>query len=42
MNPVKQENLSEIQAKISTDVFVTNKEKVDKLPSSKGTKMGKK
>jgi len=42
MNPVRQENLSEIQAKISTEVFVTNKEKVEKLPETRGTKMGKK
>jgi len=42
MNEVRQENLSEIQAKIETELFVTNKEKVDKLPESRGTKMAKK
>mgnify|MGYP002632052514 len=42
MNKVRQENISEIQAKIDTELFVTNKEKVDKLPESRGTKMGKK
>lgn len=41
MNAVQQEDLSEIQAKISTEVFVTQKEKVDKLPESRGTKLGK-
>ena len=41
LNPVPQEDLSEMQAKIETDVFVTQKERVEKLPSSRGTKMGK-
>lgn len=41
MNAKKQEDLSEIQAKIETDVFVTSKERVDKLPDSRGTKMKK-
>jgi len=40
MNPVKTEIL-DIKAKIETEVFVTEKEKVDKLPSTRGTKMGK-
>lgn len=40
MNPVKTEQL-DIKAKIETEVFVTEKEKVDKLPSTRGTKMGK-
>ena len=35
------EDLSEIQAKIETEVFVTQKERVDKLPESRGTKLGK-
>lgn len=39
MNPVKTETL-DIKAKIETEVFVTEKEKVDKLPSTRGTKMG--
>jgi WD40 repeat protein len=41
INHVQNEDLSEMQAKIETDVFVTQKEKVDKLPSSRGTKMAK-
>jgi WD40 repeat protein len=39
MNMVRQEDLSEMQAKIETDVFVTSKEKVDKLPENRGTKI---
>ena len=41
MNPIKQEDLCEISSKIQTEVFVTQKEKMDKLPSTRGTKMGK-
>ena len=41
MNQTQHEDLSEIQAKIETEVFVTQKERVDKLPESRGTKMGK-
>ena len=40
MNPVKIENLSEISTKVETEVFVTQKEKVDKLPDTRGTKVG--
>ena len=36
------EDLKEIGAKIETELFVTQKERVDKLPSTRGTKMGKK
>ena len=42
MNAEKQENLTEMKAKIDTELFVTNKDRVDKMPESKGTKMGKK
>ena len=38
LNPVPMEDLGEIQAKQETDVFVTEKEKVDKLPSARGAK----
>lgn len=41
INNTQQEDLSEIKAKIETEVFVTEKEKVDKLPETRGTKMGK-
>lgn len=41
LNPVQQEDLSEIQAKIETEVFVTQKERVDKIPESRTTKIGK-
>ena len=41
LNNHKTEDLSEMKAKIETEVFITQKEKVDKLPSSRGTKMGK-
>jgi WD40 repeat protein len=41
LNSVQQEDLSEIKAKIETDVFVTQKEKVDRIPEGRGTKMGK-
>lgn len=41
MNNVRTENLTEMAAKIETDVFITQKEKVDKLPETRGTKMGK-
>ena len=41
MNPIRTEDLHEISAKIETEVFVTTKEKVDKLPQTRGTKMGK-
>ena len=34
------EDLSEIKARIETEVFVTQKEKVEKLPSTRGTKVG--
>lgn len=40
MNMVQTENIDEIQAKIETEVFVTTKERVDKLPETRGTKMG--
>jgi WD40 repeat protein len=42
MNPVRHEDIEEIQAKINTEVFVTQKEKVEKLPSQRGTKAGQK
>lgn len=38
LNAVPLEDLTDIQAKLETDVFVTEKEKVDKLPSARGTK----
>lgn len=41
MNPKKYEDLSEISAKIETEQFVTQKERVDKLPTTRGTKVGK-
>ena len=41
MNATKLEDMSEIRGKIETELFVTQKEKVDKLPSTRGTKMGK-
>jgi centriolar protein POC1 len=41
LNQNHQEDLQEIRAKIETEVFVTEKEKVDKLPETRGTKMGK-
>lgn len=40
MNPIQHENIEEIQAKIETEVFQTVKERVDKLPSQRGTKLG--
>ena len=42
MNSIRTEDINEITAKIETEVFVTQKEKVDKLPDTRGTKMGKK
>lgn len=42
MNPYKMEDMGEIGGKIETELFVTQKERVDKLPSTRGTKMGKK
>ena len=36
------EDLSEICTKVETELFVTQKERVDKLPSTRGTKMGRK
>ena len=42
LNPTPLEDLEEIQVKIETEVFVTQKERVDKLPSTRGTKMGTK
>ena len=42
MNPVRMEDLHEIATKIDTELFITQKEKVEKLPSTRGTKMGKK
>ena len=42
MNQVRHEDIEEIQAKINTEIFVTQKEKVDKLPSQRGTKAGTK
>lgn len=40
MNRIKTEQL-DIKSKIETEIFITEKEKVDKLPSTRGTKMGK-
>jgi WD40 repeat protein len=40
MNQNRSEQL-DIKAKIETELFVTQKEKVDKLPTTRGTKMGK-
>mmetsp|Transcript_4115 Transcript_4115/g.6957 ORF Transcript_4115/g.6957 Transcript_4115/m.6957 type:complete len:184 (-) Transcript_4115:781-1332(-) len=40
MNQYQSEDLHEITAKIETEVFVTQKEKVDKLPETRGTKLG--
>jgi hypothetical protein len=42
MNMHKLEDLSEICTKVETELFVTQKERVDKLPSTRGTKMGRK
>jgi hypothetical protein len=42
MNEYRTENLDEIHAKIETEIFITQKEKVDKLPTTRGTKMGHK
>ena len=36
LNPVPVEDLMEIKGKLQTEVFITEKEKVDKLPSSRG------
>lgn len=41
LNAKKQEDLSEMQAKIETEVYVTQKERVDKLPDSRNTKIKK-
>jgi centriolar protein POC1 len=41
MNSRRFEDLSEISAKIDTEQFVTQKERVDKLPTTRGTKVGK-
>jgi len=41
INQRKFEDLSEISAKIVTEQFVTQKERVDKLPTTRGTKVGK-
>jgi len=40
MNRIKTEQL-DIKSKFETEIFITEKEKVDKLPSTRGTKMGK-
>ena len=40
MNPSEMEDINEISAKIETEVFVTQKERVDKLPTTRGTKVG--
>jgi centriolar protein POC1 len=40
MNPFKTEQL-DIKAKIETELFVTEKEKVEKLPTTRGTKLAK-
>jgi len=42
MNDHKVEDMAEICGKIETELFVTQKERVDKLPSTRGTKMGRK
>lgn len=39
LNPVRTEDLAEIQTRQETELFVTQKEKVEKLPSMRGTKM---
>ena len=36
LNPIPHEDLNELQAKLETDVFITEKEKVTKLPTGKG------
>lgn len=39
MNPVQVENLNGISAKIQTEVFITDKEDVSKLPKENNSKL---
>ena len=41
LNNPSVEDLSEIMTKVETEHFITQKEKVDKLPETRGTKLGK-
>ena len=41
MNEHATEDLNEIMTKVETEHFISQKEKVDKLPETRGTKLGK-
>lgn len=40
MNPVKTEKLDDMTSRVETEVFVTQKERVDKIPETRATKVG--